>query len=66
MKIIKQMAIGDNTLLILNDRYPFNGFNTVVIDKIEYKPEVVYGIRDSIAIKGKGLFEGKDIEFVHR
>lgn len=61
---MKQLNVGKNTLLILDSPVPMISFKLIKIDNKTYKPIIAYDIENSIAIEGKGLFEGKKIEFV--
>lgn len=56
--------MGNFTLLILDSTIPDNNFKKVLIDGNEYETEIVYDLKSSIGILGKGTFESKEIRFV--
>ena len=52
------------TVLVLENSLSKGWKNGVYIDGTEYETEIVYDIPNAIAVKGKGDFEGKSVEFV--
>jgi hypothetical protein len=65
MTVIKQISRNEYTVIILDQEYPFERFNTIYVDGRKLKPEVVYGTRDCIAVKAKGSFVGKEVLFAY-
>lgn len=61
--IVDQARIKNYTVLFLSECIPNMAFRTLVIDGVEYKPEIVYDLDASIAIIAEGDFIGKVIEF---
>lgn len=63
-KILDSFFVTNYTVLVLESPLPIGWKNRVYIDGTEYETEIVYDIPNAIAIKGKGDFEGKSVEFV--
>lgn len=64
IKVYKQIEAGNFTVLLLDSEIPRIRFSKLLIDGKEYKPEVVYDLKDSIGVLAIGDFEGKEIKFI--
>ena len=61
--IVDQVAVKNYIVLFLSESLPNRAYNTLLIDGVEYKPEIVYDLDASIAIIAEGDFIGKEIKF---
>lgn len=64
IKVEKQLKAGDYTVLLLDSEIPHDRFSKLLIDGKEYKPEIVFDLKNSIGIAATGAFEGKEIKFM--
>lgn len=64
MKVDKQLKAGNYTVLLLDSEIPHGRFSKLLIDGKEYKPEIVFDLKNSIGISAVGEFEGKEIKFM--
>ncbi len=64
IRVNEQSDIGKYTVLFLNTTVPKIRFTKIKIDGKEYCPEIVYDMNDAIAVKEKGNYVGKEIEFI--
>ena len=62
--IESQTEVGKYTIISFDSEPPKLNFSKVVIDGEEYTPEIVYDLKNSIAITAHGVFVGKEIKFV--
>lgn len=63
MKIVKQLDCGEYTVLGLDSPIPNKCGKYVKIGETKYEIEIVYDLPNSIAIKEKGRFINKTVEF---
>lgn len=63
LTIKKQLSAGKYTVLCFDNLDSFPPTNTVKIDGVEYKTEIVYDLPNAIGIVGNGSFEGKNAEW---
>lgn len=63
MTIIKQLDCGEYTVLGLDSPLPDKCGKYVKIGENKYEIEIVYDLPNSIAIKEKGRFVTKSVEF---
>ena len=64
IKVNKQIKTGNSTILLLDSEIPHIRFSKLLIDGEEYKPEIVYDLKNSIGVLAIGDFEGKEIRFI--
>ena len=64
IKVDKQLKAGNYTVLLLNSEVPDITFSKLIIDGKEYKPEIVYDMKNSIGVAATGEFEGKEVKFI--
>lgn len=64
IKVDKQIKMGTHTILLLDSEIPQIRFSKLLINGEEYRPEIVYDLRNSIGVTADGDFQGKEIEFV--
>ena len=64
IKVDKQLKAGNYTVLLLNSEVPHIRFSKLIIDGKEYKPEIVYDMKNSIGVAATGEFEGKEVKFI--
>lgn len=64
IKVNKQLEVGNYSVLMLDSEIPHTKFSKLLINGKEYKPEIVYGLKNSIGVAASGDFEGKEIQFI--
>ena len=64
IKVNKQIKTGNSTILLLDSEIPHIRFSKLLIDGEEYKPEIVYDLKNSIGVLAIGDFEDKEIRFI--
>lgn len=64
IKVNKQLEVGNYSVLMLDSEIPHTKFSKLLIDGKEYKPEIVYDLKNSIGVAASGDFEGKEIQFI--
>ena len=64
IKVNKQIKTGNSTILLLDSEIPHIRFSKLLIDGEEYKPEIVYDLKNSIGVLAIGDLEGKEIRFI--
>lgn len=64
IRIIGRLEAGDYTVLCLDNEVPLINFKKLKIGTELYEPETIYDMPQSIGIKQKGEFVGKEIEFI--
>lgn len=60
----KQLQCGDNTVLILDSAPPANWKKDIRIGNDVFETEIAYDLPNAIAVKAKGDFVGKQIEYL--
>ncbi len=67
VKVEKQLSTPGRktplTLLCFDSDIPSKRFTKLVIDGQEYKPIMVYDMKNAYAVEAEGDFEGKVVEF---
>ena len=56
IKVNKQIKTGNSTILLLDSEIPHIRFSKLLIDGEEYKPEIVYDLKNSIGVLAIGDF----------
>lgn len=64
IKVNKQLEGGNYSVLMLDSDIPHTKFSKLLINGKEYKPEIVYDLKNSIGVAASGDFEGKEIQFI--
>lgn len=64
IKVHKQLNAGKYTILLLDSEVPHTRFSKLLIGGMEYKPETVYDLENSIGVAATGDFEGKEVKFI--
>ena len=64
VKVYKQLKAGNYTILLLDSEIPSTRFSKLKIAGEEYKPEIVYDMKNSIGVATSGDFEGKEVKFI--
>lgn len=63
-KVYKQLKAGKYTVLLLDSEIPSVKFSKLLIGGVEYTPETVYDLNNSIGVAATGNFEGKEVKFI--
>ena len=64
IKVYKQLKTKKYSLLLLDSPPPITNYSKILIDGVEYMPEIVYDLNNAVAVADDGDFEGKEIKFL--
>lgn len=64
IRIDDQISVGKFLILHIDAPIPMVKYSKVLIDGKEYAPEIVYDMKNSIAIHSTQNLKGKEIKFI--
>jgi hypothetical protein len=64
IKVEKQFNLKDKTILFFDSAIPTKKFSKLLIDGKEYKPDIVYDLKNGLGVATTGEFEGKEVKFI--